>query len=201
MHDAGESECRKDALLDPRIRRSRQMLHDALAQLLTQKEFDKISIQEIAEQAGLNRATFYSHYPDKFTLLNCMVGTRFHGLMARRNVQVNDCGGALKAIAMGVCDFLIDMPGVGVAAGGGQVEGSIQMAIVEVVQGILLRGMNRHEPRDPVDAKTLAATIAWAIYGAAYTWVRTEERCTAEHMAEALDRLISPMLHAGASGG
>lgn len=193
MNEATSSECQKAAALDPRIRRSRQMLHDALAELLGQKEFDKISIQEIAEHSGLNRATFYSHYPDKFTLLNCMVGSRFHELMAKRNVRVNDCGGALKAISLGVCDFLVDMPGVG----RGQVEGHIQTAIVGVVERILLEGLSRHESSGPVSAKMVAATVAWAIYGAAYNWVRTEGRCSAEHMAEALDKLVSPMMHAG----
>jgi AcrR family transcriptional regulator len=41
------------------------MLMDALAKLLDRKAFDEISIQEIADEATLNRATFYLHYPDK----------------------------------------------------------------------------------------------------------------------------------------
>ena len=50
---------------DPRILRSRQMLMEALARLLDRKEFDGISVQEIADEATLNRATFYLHYADK----------------------------------------------------------------------------------------------------------------------------------------
>ena len=60
------SECRK---MDPRIRRTRQMLQDALKRLLEEKQFDKISVQDITVLATLNRATFYAHYPDKFALL------------------------------------------------------------------------------------------------------------------------------------
>ena len=48
---------------DPRILRSRRMLMDALARLLMKKEFEDISVQEIADEATLNRATFYLHYP------------------------------------------------------------------------------------------------------------------------------------------
>jgi len=44
--------------IDPRILRSRRMLMEALRNLLDRKEFDDISIQEIADEAGLNRATF-----------------------------------------------------------------------------------------------------------------------------------------------
>ena len=55
--------------LDPRIRRTRQLLQDALRKLLDQKGFDDITVQDITEAATLNRATFYAHYPDKFALL------------------------------------------------------------------------------------------------------------------------------------
>jgi AcrR family transcriptional regulator len=48
---------------DPRILRSRRMLMEAWLKLLHQKAFDDISIQEIADEATLNRATFYLHYP------------------------------------------------------------------------------------------------------------------------------------------
>ena len=48
------------------------MLMDALARLLIKKEFEDISMQEIADEATLNRATFYLHYPDKNALLQAM---------------------------------------------------------------------------------------------------------------------------------
>ena len=180
--------------MDPRVRRSRQMLHEALSRLLEEKEFDRISIQEIAELSTLNRATFYSHYPDKFALLQCMVGSRFHELMARRDVRIGDCAGALKAISLGVCDFLVEMPGAK-RGGKGQVEGNIQNAIVAVVKRILIDGLSRHgSDSDPVSKEVVASTVAWAIYGAAYTWASMSERCSAEHMAEGIDRLLSPVM-------
>ena len=43
---------------DPRVLRSRQMLMESLLRLLNRKEFDDISIQEITDEATLNRATF-----------------------------------------------------------------------------------------------------------------------------------------------
>jgi len=93
---------------DPRIRRSRHMLMEALAKLLTQKSFDDISIQEIAAEATLNRATFYLHYPDKDALLQAMTDVRFRGLIERRGISFTDCDGALRAIALGVCDYLAE---------------------------------------------------------------------------------------------
>ena len=69
---------------DPRILRSRRMLMDSLARLLMKKEFEDISVQEIADEATLNRATFYLHYPDKNALLQAMTGVRFRDLIEPR---------------------------------------------------------------------------------------------------------------------
>ncbi len=181
--------------LDPRIRRSRRMLQDALATLLATKDFDRISIQDIAEAATLNRATFYDHYPDKFALLQCMVGNRFAELMAERGVRVDDCCGALRALALGVCDYLAEGP----PNAGKTLEGSMQTAIVGVIRAMLLDGLRERSFGPDVSPAILASTIAWAIYGAASAWVQTPERCPAEHMAATIDRLVQPMFAAAAA--
>ena len=71
---------------DPRILRSRRMLMDSLERLLKKKEFEDISVQAIADDATLNRATFYLHYPDKNALLQAMTGVRFRDLIERRGI-------------------------------------------------------------------------------------------------------------------
>src|SRR5579863_10627951 len=89
---------------DPRILRSRRMLMEALARLLIKKEFNDISVQDIADEATLNRATFYLHYPDKNALLQAMTAARFRELIARRGLTFSNCDDALRAIVLGVCD-------------------------------------------------------------------------------------------------
>src|SRR5512139_3713844 len=55
--------------IDPRVIRTRQLLRDALVSLIAEKGFDAITVQDIADRATLNRATFYLHYQDKHDLL------------------------------------------------------------------------------------------------------------------------------------
>src|ERR1700719_753406 len=117
---------------DPRILRSRRMLMDSLARLLMKKEFDDISIQEIADEATLNRATFYLHYPDKNALLQAMTGVRFRDLIERRAITFTDCHGALRAIALGVCDYLAESTGCPTQLSRMSIEGSI----IPVVEGM-----------------------------------------------------------------
>jgi AcrR family transcriptional regulator len=59
----------KPKKLDPRVIRTRKMLRDALIELIGEKGFSAISVQDITQRATLNRATFYLHYRDKEDLL------------------------------------------------------------------------------------------------------------------------------------
>ncbi|MDQ1236945.1 AcrR family transcriptional regulator [Paenibacillus sp. SORGH_AS306] len=55
--------------LDPRVRRTRRLLQDALIDLMDRKPYAQITIQDITDLATLNRKTFYLHYETKDHLL------------------------------------------------------------------------------------------------------------------------------------
>ena len=55
--------------MDPRIQRTRRSLQDALIQLCKKRDLGDVSVSEVSEAAGVNRTTFYQHYPDIDTLL------------------------------------------------------------------------------------------------------------------------------------
>ena len=55
---------------DRRIRRTKKLLKQALAQLMDEKEFKDITVKDITERADLNRGTFYLHYTDTYDILN-----------------------------------------------------------------------------------------------------------------------------------
>jgi AcrR family transcriptional regulator len=56
-------------LQDRRVQRTRQLLKDALLNLIQKKGYSSISIQDLTDQANLGKATFYKHYKDKDELL------------------------------------------------------------------------------------------------------------------------------------
>lgn len=59
----------KEVNVDRRVKRTRQVLKDALITLMAEKEFSNITVQDITRIADVNRATFYSHYQDKIDLI------------------------------------------------------------------------------------------------------------------------------------
>jgi AcrR family transcriptional regulator len=184
-------------VLDPRIRRTRLLLQQALEKLLERQEFEKISVQDIADAATVNRATFYDHYADKFALLECVVGTRFHELLERRGVHFDGgCSSALKAIVLGVCDYLAGVPGLECERQL-QMEPHMESAVIAVVRRMLLVGLEKHPPGGGVSAEMMAATLSWAIFGAAKEWVRTPNRCCSEEIVDTVVRLVGPMMGVG----
>jgi len=81
--------------IDRRVRRTRRRLRDALIELILEKGYDRVTIQEITDRADLSRATFYLHYKGgKDELLASSLEEMFdelvdsmQDLVFRRNVE------------------------------------------------------------------------------------------------------------------
>lgn len=55
----------KSRKIDPRVKRTRDVLGDALVGLIHEKPFDSITVQDVLDRAGVGRSTFYTHFSDK----------------------------------------------------------------------------------------------------------------------------------------
>ena len=49
---------------DKRIQRTRKVLHEALIELILEKGFDKVTVQDVIKRANIGRSTFYLHFKD-----------------------------------------------------------------------------------------------------------------------------------------
>ena len=50
---------------DARVVKTREKLYEAFLSLLSKKLYEQITINEICDEAGIRRATFYKHFNDK----------------------------------------------------------------------------------------------------------------------------------------
>lgn len=50
---------------DLRVKRTNKMIIDAFIHLIEKSGFEQVTVQDIADEAMINRATFYAHYKDK----------------------------------------------------------------------------------------------------------------------------------------
>ena len=55
--------------VDRRVRRSRQVLHQALVELVLERGWDRVTVQAVCDRARVGRSTFYVHFADKEELL------------------------------------------------------------------------------------------------------------------------------------
>ncbi|MUT64833.1 TetR/AcrR family transcriptional regulator [Paenibacillus sp. NEAU-GSW1] len=61
--------------MDRRIQKTREAIMSAFVALLEEKGFEQITLNEIAQQANVNRGTIYLHYLDKYDLLDKCIET------------------------------------------------------------------------------------------------------------------------------
>ena len=129
-----------DNSLDPRVRRTRQLLHEAFVRLLAHRSFSDISVQDVTEAATLNRATFYAHYPDKYALLESTTASRFADLLEKRAVSFDGtCNSALRKIFLGITDFLVSVLGEHPQQQS-QLDPHMELSIIAVVRGMVIEG-------------------------------------------------------------
>src|SRR5579864_1431953 len=105
-------------------------------------------------------------------------------------VTTADCKGALRASALGVCDYLAETTGCPSQLARIPLEGSI----IPVVEGMFKEGLAHHGLAPGVDGALLATTAAWAVFGAARRWFQTPNRIPAEEMAARIETMVSPVL-------
>jgi AcrR family transcriptional regulator len=183
--------------LDPRIRRTRGLLQDALKRLLEEKEFDKITIQDITEAATLNRATFYAHYPDKFALLEELIRVSFLQLLDCRKVRFDgSCATAFHPTILAVCDYLAELQ-KSRSSKQHQFEAFVEGTVIDQIRVILMDGFNKHPVERNIPPEMIAAAASWAIYGAAKQWVNSPDRIPAEEFVATAASLVTPILIAG----
>ena len=68
---------------DRRVRRTRRALQNALIDLILEKGYDSVTIEEITDQADLGRTTFYLHFKDKDELFMQAVDTIFEDFIEK----------------------------------------------------------------------------------------------------------------------
>ncbi|MEI2472593.1 TetR family transcriptional regulator, partial [Peribacillus frigoritolerans] len=69
------------AKVDRRIVRTQEAIKKAFLELMSEKNFDSMTIQDISDRANINRATVYLHYLDKFDLLDKIIEEHINNMV------------------------------------------------------------------------------------------------------------------------
>lgn len=172
---------------DPRVKRTRQLLLQAFMALLEEKQnIHSISVQDITEQAGVNRATFYAHFDDKYALLESWMRAKFQraleGQLPSSSALQMD---TLHALILVVFDFLATFRHY-MKPADKQFEPLFEVALQQELSDVFLNWLKQIPLQFPISIGTMEITaqvISWAIFGPAVQWSRGEQTCSVEEMA------------------
>ena len=172
------------AVTDARMLRTRKALHAAMLVLLERKQFDQVTIREIAAEAGIGYATFFRHHSSKAELLEEVAAEQIGKLMALTLPLLDAADTRVACLAL--CKYVGEHRALWSAlltgAGGVMREEFIRLAAQDSA------GLGRTRSWLPVELG--------AIYGVTATveiltwWLRRPDEFTAEQIAEIVDRLV-----------
>lgn len=184
---------------DLRVKRTKKMIVEAFICLIRQKSLDKISIQEIAEHAMINRATFYAHYADKQDLYDSLIDDfliRFSQILDEKkiidgtNVYVSE----IEALLARFYDFARENPEVAQMI----MDKSLEKTFVERFFTILSARydelfqnleIQEHGMEVPIDF--VATYIASMLVGTLTWWVQSDTSISSRYFAHLMIKLIS----------
>jgi AcrR family transcriptional regulator len=181
-----------EAKLDRRKVRTRRMLSDALIQLILEKGYEGVTIQDITDRADLRRATFYLHYRDKEELLLSALAETFDALVQQIEplMKADALGGKMQLET-----FLVTFKHVEENHNlyriilGGQGAAPIARRIRDYLAGHIQQGLTSLKPED-VPLEVLANYIAGAELALISWWLEQGRPYPAEHMAVMAQRLV-----------
>jgi len=182
--------------VDPRVNRTRKLLEQAFLELMSEKGFQDITIQDITERATVNRATFYAHFEDKYDLLDSFIRRQFHEVLAEKvPLAPGHTIERLRQIIVTVMEYLTQIHRQCVRPDH-QVEPMFESAVQEELMKYLLDWFAITPPSlipKGVNPQTASNVWSWAIFGTAIQWAHEVQKVSAEEIA----REIAVVLTAG----
>lgn len=177
---------------DPRVKRTRLLLEHAFMEVLREKGFQTVTVQDITERAGVNRATFYAHFADKYALLDHSIRQGFLQEIEKR--MLNACHFSMENLCnliIAVCEF-INHTNSHCKPSQAQFETLVEAQVKAVVYDLLLNWLQK--AKIDVAPETAATAASWAIFGLAAQWAHGRQPAPAEEFAQEVLPLVAANL-------
>ena len=173
---------KEEEKLDPRVRRTRSLILQAFYDLLAQKNFESISVQDVTDKAQINRATFYAHFPDKYALLDHSISQMFKQEIEKRTL--NACHYTpenLRNLILAVCEFLSHVHS-DCAQPHQQFESLVEGNIKKILFDLLSYWLSQTNTKVSIEIPATVAT--WAIYGLASLYSHNKKQPALEKFVD-----------------
>lgn len=182
---------------DLRIVRTKKYLYEALMALLKEKTFEEIKVSDICEEALVNRSTFYSHYNDKYDLLDAFI--KDVKISLKEELEKNNNITNTKEYYLEMLRIFFQHVGMResfyssilLRNQNGIVTDMIFQALNEDIQN-RLETENRNSQRIPSDI--IASFYLGAVFNMGVEWLKYPSKYTTEELLLYLDKLLPESL-------
>lgn len=177
--------------VDLRILKTRKAIKDAFLKLVQTKGYERITIQDIAEEAIINRNTFYLHYADKPDLMDNLWKESMKKLNVCINLEVNDSqemnremfifilGETFKVIEADIVFFKAMLSQNG--------HPNFSTHLKEVLKSIMLSGIGDQYPNQKIQIGL--EYIISGLVGVICMWITDSENLVIEEVVEQLSEI------------
>lgn len=167
---------------DRRVQRTRRRLKEALLQLIEERSYDGITIEDITEKADVGRSTFYSHFNSKEDLLFDGFAVALRALAARAPAD----GGAGFRFSLPLLRHIGSQKRFALATLGGTANSGVQRTITTILADVVRAELERMSPSRELTREAEVSGVVGAFRGLVTWWLTSGSRLS----AEALDRLF-----------
>ncbi|MFC3928324.1 TetR/AcrR family transcriptional regulator [Streptococcus caprae] len=175
-------------MADNRKHQTRRKLEMALSELLSKQNFNQITIQEIARLAGVSRGGFYTHFHDKYDLIEqyqARIFDQLEGIFAQQEIE----RGEIFRLAF---VFLQEEPlAASLLSPNGTSE--IQLYFIAKFRQLIIQDAKRFRKLKHLDDQELiygAAYFSNALFGYYQTWLVNGMKESPEEMTSLLLTLL-----------
>lgn len=186
-------------LADRRVQKTRQLLQKAVVDLVIEKGFEAITVQDILDKANVGRSTFYSHYQDKGELLHSCFD-ELNVLLGQHAINLSD-GSRNSPDLVIITDFTFNL--FKFAERNGQLFKALfkQQNLSEFVHNFLFDRLNdplkrrmAREKNSSIPSEIVTNYFINAFLGILKWWVSNDMPCTAEEIDRYFKQLVMPSI-------
>lgn len=178
------------AATDRRVQRSRELLLDALFELMCERGYERLTIQNLLERAGVGRATFYAHFDSKDDLLAVSVQGLRGWLEAARTPERR------LGFSLAFFQHLAGHRQLYRMTVARESEVSMERHIRAMLRSLVHAELSRDRPLGPTNAAVDLATeyVVGALWSMLVWWMDEAQDWTPEQINDLFERMAFPGL-------
>ena len=168
--------------MDRRVRKTREALYSAFAALVAERGYDRLSIQDIIDEADVGRTTFYAHFKTKDDLL------RFGFIRLREHLELlpRSTPQDRRAFLAALLGHAKSHAGLFVALARGGGGGLAETEFSSIIEDVVASEVGEGERRG-----TMLAMLSGALLTAIRRWIDAGAKGRGSEIIEAFDVLVT----------